>query len=233
MFGRRGGRREEELYFANSIQIESSKKTEGKKTRLGGRQDVPWITMYPVDIYYQIMFNWKESGSHHSKQFPSDFLTCKSGAQKGHLWESQRDNGFPSAKWWHHTSQRRRKRAVSAGCLAKSFVLFPQKRKKKRKQKRKKKKVAIFLKTITLQAEKPKLSKKSTCDSHVLCRMYFAAPTWFQQHLWKIKPNFAFTVSKQNESKDKCTHTHPCTSTPWDGPQKCPLWAVLLRVSQL
>jgi len=27
--------------------------------------------MYPVDIYYQMMFNWKESGSHHSKQFPS------------------------------------------------------------------------------------------------------------------------------------------------------------------
>lgn len=145
MFGRRRGKGRRALFCKFRSNWESQKTAKKKKECLGGRQDVPWITMYPVDIYYQIMFNWKESGSHHSKQFPSDFLTCKSGAQKGHLWESQRDNGFPSAKWWHHTSQRR-KRAVSAGCLAKSFVLFPQKKKKKGNQKKrikKKRKVAI------------------------------------------------------------------------------------------
>lgn len=107
-----------------------------QKVCLGGRQDVPWITMYPVDIYYQMMFNWEESGSHHSKQFPSNFLTCKSGALKGHLWESHWNNGFPCAKWWHHSAQRRRKRAVIAGCLAKSFVLFPQGEKKKKRLKK-------------------------------------------------------------------------------------------------
>lgn len=54
-------------------------------------------------------------------------------------------------------AQRRRKRAVSTGCLAKSFVLFPQKekekKKKKKKQKRKKKKQRgnHFLKMIILQ----------------------------------------------------------------------------------
>lgn len=147
MFGRRRGKGRRALFCKFRSNWESQKTAKKKKKEcLGGRQDVPWITMYPVDIYYQIMFNWKESGSHHSKQFPSDFLTCKSGAQKGHLWESQRDNGFPSAKWWHHTSQRRRKRAVSAGCLAKSFVLFPQKKKKNGNQKKrikKKRKVAI------------------------------------------------------------------------------------------
>lgn len=37
-------------------------------------------------------------------------------------------------------AQRRRKRAVSTGCLAKSFVLFPQKEKEKKKEKETEKK---------------------------------------------------------------------------------------------
>lgn len=118
-------RREGRKSFLLQIQFKWRAAENKKKECWGGRQDVPWITMYPVDIYYRMMFNWKESGSHRSKQFPSDFLTCKSGAQKGHLWESHRNNGLAAAKCWHHASQRRRKRTVSAGSLAKSFVLFP------------------------------------------------------------------------------------------------------------
>lgn len=172
-----GGEGKKSFILQIPFKLRAQKKQKEKKTRLGGRQDVPWITMYPVDIYYQIMFNWKESGSHHSKQFPSDFLTCKSGAQKGHLWESQRDNGFPSAKWWHHTSQRRRKRAVSAGCLAKSFVLFPQKRKKKGKQKRKKKKSSNFSQDYNITGRKTKTFKEVNmwlaCTlQDVLCSSY-------------------------------------------------------------
>lgn len=143
MFGKRGRRKErrkEELYFANCVQIESFRKTTEKEC-FGSRQDVPWITMYPVDIYYEMMFNWKESGSHHSKQFPSDFLPCKSGAQKGHLWESRWNNGFPCAKWWHHTCTKEKEEGCKyrLPCQELCFVSTEGERKKKKEKETEKK----------------------------------------------------------------------------------------------
>lgn len=81
-------------------------------------------------------------------------------------------------------AQRRRKRAVSTGCLAKSFVLFPQKEKeKKEKETEKKEKEAkrqSFSQddniTVTMKKKKERKKNKFQRNCHMASSTYFVAP---------------------------------------------------------